>query len=122
MHQSQITDFLEFLRAMNIAGIHQIPPGDAAIETIRASGLFAGLADRDAYLAWRDEWKRQIHALAMHQSDMKRARRGAGMIPKETAQMRAVIGARHVSAAIALRHLGKRWSASQAAARHAAAA
>lgn len=92
----------------------RLPDADASIEEIEQSGIFAGCESREAYLAWVARYKATINATADHIREQKRLRRS----PDEGVAWSAASKARSLgdaaTTAIAMRRLGKRWSAARA--------
>lgn len=98
----------------------RLPALDAPIEEIEKSGLFAALETREAYLDWVAQYKSTINAAAGYIRTQKRLRRGTDDHTSWAAASNARSAGEAVTVAIAMRRLGKRWSAARAEAARAA--
>lgn len=88
-----------------------LPAIEADIADINACGVFANIADREAYLLWVVQYKRLINAAEVYIRAQKSKRKDPER--RYSAQANAVSIGQYVTLAIHLRRLGKRWSAGQ---------
>ena len=92
----------------------RLPAADASIEEIEQSGIFAGCESREAYLAWVAHYKAVINATADHIRSQKRLRCSSDENVAWSAARKARSLGDAATTAIAMRRLGKRWSAARA--------
>ena len=92
----------------------RLPSAEASIEEIEQSGIFAECESREAYLAWVSHYKATINATADCIREQKRLRRSPdeGVAWSAASKVRSLGDA--ATTAIAMRRLGKRWSAARA--------
>jgi hypothetical protein len=88
-----------------------IPPLDASIATIEASGIFSELTDREAYLDFVANYKAVIKSAETEIRKLKAERCNPDDHARNSSQFKALGAAKAVTLAIQMRRLGKRWSA-----------
>jgi hypothetical protein len=88
-----------------------VPALDASIAEIEASGIFADLTSREAYLGFVADYKEVINRAETEIRKIKAARRSSDDNTRYTAQYHATQAGDMVTLAIRMRRLGKRWSA-----------
>lgn len=114
-HITMTRDDLESLIGDNAHRLaRRMPEEDATLEDIEASGLFAEINSREAYLDWVARYKAWTHASTDAIRGFKAERRNPDPSLRYRAQVDAYYAALCVTLAIRMRRLGKRWSAQQA--------
>jgi len=91
-----------------------MPNEDAQASLIEASGLFAAITDKTAYLAWVRQYRALIRDIEIKIRDLKTKRRCADDNIRYSAQSSQAFFSAAATALIRMRRLGKTWSREQA--------
>lgn len=92
----------------------QLPDEKTCAEEITKAGLFADIADKQAYLRWVAGYKDMIHEIENHILHLKSLRKHQDQWIQADAQSERAWFATAATALIRMRRLGKTWSAEQA--------